>query len=179
MSKNAPKDTGADRKVGNKPAEEAEAAAAPPRKRGKLVILLLLSLLAGGGGAWHFLMGQSPADAKEAAAKPPPAKPPAFLPLEAFTVNLQNDETSPQYLQIGLSLKVSDSAVIETIKLHMPEIRSRVLLLLSSKKANDLSTPQGKQNLSLELKREISQPLTGGPAAQGIVSVLFTSFVIQ
>ena len=164
--------------------------AAPPakKKRSLLKILLLLTLPLGGGaagGAWYFLHDEQPAvpakpgTAKAATAKPVASKPPVFVTLEPFTVNLQHEDASPQYLQVGLALKVTDAAVGDAIKLHMPEIRNRVLLLLSGKKASEISTTEGKNTLSTELSREIAQPLAGSVPAQALDSVLFTSFVIQ
>ena len=160
------------------PKDEEPAPAAPGKKRLILIIAVVLVLAGAGGGAWYFLKSPPPAaDGKPDTSKT--AKPPVFVPLEPFTVNLQHDDLSPQYLQVGLSLKVTDSAVVDTLKLHMPEIRNRVLLLLSSKKASDITTLEGKQALSAELMREISQPIAGSAQAKGIDSVLFTSFVIQ
>ncbi|HRH12889.1 MAG TPA: flagellar basal body-associated protein FliL [Azonexus sp.] len=161
------------------PKDEEPAPAAPGKKRLILIIaLVLVVVLAGAGGAWYFLKSPPPAaDGKPDTSKT--AKPPVFVPMEPFTVNLQHDDLSPQYLQVGLSLKVADSAVVDALKLHMPEIRNRVLLLLSSKKASDITTLEGKQALSAELMHEISQPLAGSAQAKGVESVLFTSFVIQ
>jgi flagellar FliL protein len=168
-------------------AKAEEAAASPKKKRSLLKIVLLLTLLLGGagGGAWYFLQDHEPAAsgkpvaAKAATAKAVPVKAPVFANLEPFTVNLQHEDASPQYLQVGLVLKVADAAVADAVKLHTPEIRNRVLLLLSGKKASEISTSEGKQSLSKELMREISQPLAGSVPATGIDSVLFTSFVIQ
>jgi flagellar FliL protein len=168
-------------------ADASEAAAPPKKKRGMLKLLLVLLPLLGaaGGGAWYFLQEHEPAaGAKPGAAKAAPAKaastkPPVFVTLDPFTVNLQHDDASPQYLQVGLALKVSDGAAVDAIKLRMPEIRNRVLLLLSSKKAGDIMTLEGKQTLSTELTREITQPLAGSVSAAALDSVLFTSFVIQ
>lgn len=189
MAKSIPKDSTAERKAParNAPEAETETPAAPPKKRRLLKILLpLLLLLGAAGGAWYFLQDrQAPAAGKPGAAKAAkaakavPAKPPVFATLEPFTVNLQHDEASPQYLQVGLTLKVADLAVVEAVKLHTPEIRNRVLLLLTGKSARDISTVAGKQALSAELAREIGQPLAGSVPAAAINAVLFTSFVIQ
>jgi flagellar FliL protein len=171
-----------------KPDTDVEEAAPPAKKKLsllKIVLLLTLLLGAGGGGAWYFLQDQEPkaaakpAAAKAATVKPVSSKPPVFVALEPFTVNLQHEDASPQYLQVGLALKVADAAVVDAIKLRMPEIRNRVLLLLSGKKASEISTSEGKKTLSAELTREIVQPLAGSVPAQGLDSVLFTSFVIQ
>ncbi len=167
--------------------EEAAPAAKKRRSLPKIVLLLALPLAAAAGGTWYFLHDQQPAPAaspkpgaaKLAAAKPASTKPPVFVTLEPFTVNLQQTDGTSQYLQVGLSLKVSDDALVDAIKLHMPEIRNRVLLLLSSKNASEISTLEGKKTLSTELTKEIVQPLAGRVPAQGLDSVLFTSFVIQ
>lgn len=170
--------------------------AAAPKKRGKmLIVVAALLLLGGGGGAAWYLLKPAPGKGEAlAAAKPAPSKPPVFLPLEAFTVNLMHDDASPQYLQVGLSLKMTDPAMVDAVKQRMPEVRNRILLLLSSKKASDISSPQGKEALSTELMQEIGKPLgaaapsvagaASAPGAtlassSGIESVLFTSFVIQ
>lgn len=167
---------------------EADEAAPPPKKKGGLLkILLLLTLLLGGagGGAWYFFGSQhaepegKAAGAKSANAKHASTKPPVFVPLDAFTVNLQDEGASSQYLQVGLVLKVNDSSFVDAVKLHMPEIRNRVLLLLSGKRASQISTSEGKNTLSAELMREIVQPLSASVPATGLDSVLFTSFVIQ
>jgi flagellar FliL protein len=174
--------------VRQEPDTDIEEAAPPAKKRRslpKILLLLTLPLGAAAGGAWYFLQDQQPeaapkpGAAKPATPKPVSSKPPVFVSLEPFTVNLQHEDSSAQYLQVGLSLKVNDAAFVDAIKLHMPEIRNRVLLLLSGKKASEISTPDGKKTLSTELTREIVQPLAGSVPAQGLDSVLFTSFVIQ
>ena len=169
---------------------------APPKKKkkgGRLKIALLLTLLlvCAGGAAWYFLGDKLSAEAdkplaarsekgtKGAKTKPVSSEPPVFLALDPFTVNLQYDEASPQYLQVGLSIKLADETSIETLKLYMPEIRSRILLLLSSKRADDITTPEGKNKLSAELITEIAQPLAGRVSAKALLGVLFTSFLVQ
>jgi len=108
----------------------------------------------------------------------PREKPPVFVTLESFTVNLQ-PENGDQYLQVGLVLKVAESATVDAVKLQMPEIRNRILLLLTSKKASEISTVAGKQRLSTEIIDEARQSIASQKIQQGIISVFFTSFVIQ
>jgi flagellar FliL protein len=151
------------------------AAAKPKKKRGLLKIVIALVVLAGGAAAAWFAM-EKPATAQDAAA--PQEKPPVFVTLESFTVNLQ-PENGDQYLQVGLVLKVAESTTADAVKLHMPEIRSRILLLLTSKKASEISTVPGKQRLSTEIIDETRLPLASQKIQQGILSVFFTSFVIQ
>jgi flagellar FliL protein len=149
-----------------KPADDADegAPAAKPSGRGgksKLLLALGLVLLCGAGGGTYWYLQHSSGTGKHEA-KVEPAKPPVFVPLDAFTVNLQLEE-SPQFLQVGLSFKVRDNAVVDALKLHMPEVRDRTLLLLSSQKASTLLTLDGKKNLAKDIVATVNAILE--PAA--------------
>jgi flagellar FliL protein len=149
----------------------------PPKKKGKLKLLIVIALLlaiGGGGAAWFFLQQEPHA----ATAKVEAPKPPVFVTLEPFTVNLAG-ESSERYLQVGMDFKVADSKVVDAVKLHMPEIRNGLLLVLSSKRAEDISTVEGKQKLSAEILVQANKPIGAKAPGQGVVGVFFTSFVIQ
>lgn len=159
------------------PAEQPDAAKPKPkRKRRWLIILLLLTVLGGGGaGAWYFMQQN---EHTQTEAPKEPEKPPAFLNLDSFTVNLQ-PEVGDQYLQVGLVVKAKDPATIEAIKLQMPDIRNRILLLLSGKRASEINTVAGKEKLSAEILAEIKKPLAPETVQQQVMAVFFTAFVIQ
>ncbi len=188
MATSAPKDAKPARPIRQDPKarEEPAAAQAPrPGKRNavKFVVLALVLLLAGGGTAWYFVAGATSAPAKPGAkgaklAAPVASMPPAFLPMDSFTVNLQ-PENEAQFLQVGLTLKLAGSGYDEAIKARMPEIRNRILLLLSAKKASELTSVEGKQALAEQVQREVMQALGGSVPSGGIAGVLFTSFLIQ
>jgi flagellar FliL protein len=140
--------------------------------KGKLTLMIVLAALllaAGAGGAWWYLSQIQDGTA---------SKPPVFVNLETFTVNLQS-EHSDQHLQTNLTLKIGDARTLDLIKLHMPEVRNRILLLLSNKESSQITDIAGKKKLAAELLAEINQPFSEGGAGQTVESVLFTSFVIQ
>ena len=188
-------------------APPAEALPAPKKKSLLVPIIaaVLVVAVAGGGAAWYFLHGKDAADESPAANTD---KPPVFVPLDQFTVNLLPDEGNSQYLQVALTLKVADEATVDAIKLRLPEIRNGILLLLSSKKAAEISSLDGKQKLADEVAQQVTlmiqpkaapakrgAPARGEakPAAKGdakgagkhaepearIQAVLFTHFIIQ
>lgn len=131
----------------------AEEGAAPKKKRGKLVLIAgVLVLLAGGGGAAWYFMRPADTHAPQAAEKPNPA---IFLPLESFTVNLLPTDGQMQFIQAGLTLKLEDSAAADLIKERMPQVRDRVLIVLSSKRSAELLHTQGKQKLAAEISEAI------------------------
>lgn len=165
-------------------APEAGESAAAPKSNKKLILIiaiLLIGLAGGGGAAWFFLGHKNEDDghAKAKAKKNDPAKPPVFMVMEPFTVNLQPDGAGDQFLQVAFSLQVIDQKDVDTIKLYLPQIRSRLLLLLSGKKASEISTPAGKKKLADEIVTQVKQPFTPDGPEQNVTNVFFTSFVIQ
>ena len=153
--------------------------AAPPKSsKKKLILIIVMALLvigAGGGAAWFFTQ-HSKADSAEH--KPAKAEPPVFVAVEPFTVNLQ-PENGDQYLQIQFTLQVANVENEEKIKLNMPKVRSRLLLLLSGKKASELSSVEGKKQLSSEIIAAVKLPFADKGEPQAVTDVLFTSFIIQ
>lgn len=129
----------------------AAASAAKPNSKKKLLLIIIGVLVLGvaGGAGWYFTQGSHHTEE----AKAPPPAPPKFIALEPFTVNLQNDG-GEQFLQVGITLKFVDPELEEKIKLHMPEIRSRLLLLLSGKRASELTPVEGKKKLAVEIIAE-------------------------
>ena len=102
------------------------------------------------------------------------------FPVEPFTVNLQPGEAGgDQYLQLAFTLEVGGLEEADNIKKNMAKVRNRVLLLLSSKKAADINTPDGKVQLSKEITEQLSEPFEHRGDKQDIIDVLFTSFIIQ
>ncbi|MGI4856686.1 MAG: flagellar basal body-associated protein FliL [Janthinobacterium lividum] len=140
-----------------------------------LLVVIIVLLLGGGGAAFYFFKSAS-----HAASAPAKAVPPVFFPLDAFTVNLAADDGGDtHYLHLGLTLKVEDEEATKNLTTYLPEIRSRILLLLSSKHAEDLSTVAGKNKLSDEIMKTVEQPFVKDGSHAKVNGVLFTDFVIQ
>ncbi|MXS83420.1 flagellar basal body-associated protein FliL [Nitrosomonas oligotropha] len=158
-------------------AMEAPAAEGKKSKKGLIIIILIATIAigAGAGGTWYFMKMSG---GEEAEPEKPKAKPTKFMELDIFTVNLQPEDNS-QYLQVGLTVKVRETEVVQEITKQMPDIRNRILMLLSSKKATDIAGIQGKQLLSQQIVEEIKQSLGSEDLQEDVREVLFTSFVIQ
>jgi flagellar FliL protein len=147
-------------------------------KKKLIVMALLLVLLLGGAGAaayfFYFLPKNSHPAEKQAEKLPPPV----FFAIDPFTVNLQSDD-GERYLHIGLTLKLADPKIEDELKEHMPEIRSRILILLSNKHPAELTTVDGKTILVKEIREQIETPFTPGGPVNHVNEVLFTDFVVQ
>jgi flagellar FliL protein len=168
---------------------KAEAAAAPATGgKNKLFMMIgaaVLVLGLGGGAGWYFLHGGG-AEAAEPAKKDQGGSkkkkkdehPPEYLAIESFTVNLQ-PENGDQYLRVAFTLQVDGPEQVELIKANMAKVRSRVLLLLSGKKASEINTVEGKQQLAGEILAAVKTPFAEHGEEQDISDVLFTEFIIQ
>lgn len=187
-------------------AEGAAAEAVAPKSKKKLIVILavVLALVAGGGAAAFFLMkkpdahqakgkhddkaekaegAEEEAAGEEAASEESgehadPKTALTYVQFETFTVNLLPDPDE-KFLQLDLTMEVKGAELAEKMKAQMPVLRNRVLLLLTSKKASDISTPEGKAQLSEELLTELKKPLAAHGKPLKVTQVLFTSFVIQ
>lgn len=168
--------------MAQEPAVEVSAEA-PPKSKKKLIIILAaaLVLLGGGGGAaaWYFSHkdaghGKGKEEVKEEVA---PAEP-AFVKLETFTVNLDPEE-GEKYLQVDITLSASSKEEAAALDQHMPLVRNRVLMVLTSKKPSEISTMDGKKVLSQEIVAQINKPFTLQAKPQKVSDVFFTSFVVQ
>ena len=158
--------------------DDAEVAAPPASKKKLIIIIAAVVLLAGvGGGAWFF-MHKNAADPKKEVKHDEPAHAPVFVTLDTFTVNLQPDPEE-KFLQLEISLQVASPEEAELLKVQMPAVRNRLLMLLTSKSASDISTSEGKKQLSDEIIAEVKKPFSAGAKPQEISGVFFTSFVIQ
>ncbi|WP_151636381.1 flagellar basal body-associated protein FliL [Noviherbaspirillum aerium] len=164
-------------------ADDAGSGAAANGSKKKLIIIIAGAVLLaaiGAGAAWFF-MGKKDGNDEHAAAPPPKvdlSKPPVFLQMEPFTVNLQ-PENGEQYLQVAFTLQVADQTQVEYLKMYMPLLRSRILLLLASRKASEIGTAEGKQKLQTDILAEVTKPFVPNAAPQSAHGVFFTSFVIQ
>ena len=186
------------------PAKAEAAEGEVPAKGGKkklIIIIVAVLILAIAGGAAFMLLGKkkhAEGEEEEEAAhdhEPPkvkvdPSKPPVFVQLEQFTVNLSPEE-GDHFLQATMVLRVSDAKVGDSLKLYMPELKHRVIMLLSSKKPSDLATTEGREELADEVKEEAndvlgyapnpkkknkrSRPEDDGP----VLAVLFNQFIVQ
>jgi len=182
------------------PAKAEAAEGEAPSKGGNkklIIIIVAVVILAVAGGAAFMLMGKKkPVDGEEeeVAHEPPkvkvdPSKPPVFVQLDQFTVNLAPEE-GDHFLQATMVLRVADAKVGDTLKLYMPELKHRVIMLLSSKKPSDLANTEGREVLADEIKEEANDVLGYAPNPKKkakrrpeddgpVLSVLFNQFIVQ
>lgn len=143
-------------------------------KNKKMILIIIGSVLVlaiAGGAGWYFTKGDNQAKKSEKKISKSAVEP-KFIPLEPFTVNLQR-ETADQFLQIGITLKILQPELEEKIKQNLPEIRSRLLVLLSGKFPSELTNSKGKKKLANEIIAETETVLglrTAPPPPNSIIN---------
>ncbi len=142
-----------------------------------LLIVTLVACSVAGYTVWHMM--KAPKDAA-AAAKPEPPPAPVFFALDTFTVNLINPDHDPdRVLYVGFTLRLPDEETRRRMNDYLPEVRSRLLLLLSRQNATGLANEQGKQQLVTQIKQVLAPPLVQGQPQQVVTDVLFTAFILR
>jgi flagellar FliL protein len=159
---------------------EPEAGAPVVKSKKKLIIMVSAAVLILGvvGGGAAILLSKKNSGAKDKEQKVEPAKPSVFVPLEAFVVNLQS-ESGDKFLQVNMTLQVPDEEQASLIKLNMPQVRSRLLMLLSSKEASEILTAEGKEKLVEDIVTQVKLPFVAKGTPQKVTGVFFTSFIVQ
>ncbi|MBV4414002.1 flagellar basal body-associated protein FliL [Enterobacteriaceae bacterium YMB-R22] len=105
-------------------------------------------------------------------------QPPVYMPLETFTVSLKpTDEDADRVLYIGLTLRLKDEESRELLAEFLPEIRSRLLVLLSQQTADNLATDAGKTSLVGQIKEVLNKPIDNRSAA--VADVLYNAFILR
>lgn len=161
-------------------AAAASTEAVAPKKGGKLKIIIVAALgilVLLGAGAGYLLLSPPAQEQEEGeVASKNDGKPPVYVTLAVFTVNLSGRE---HLLQTELQLAVADAEVQQKIEERMPEVRDILIRLLSSKTVDDLTQPDGKDRLSSEIQQQVNAVLGIKNESEGVRKVLFASFIIQ
>lgn len=97
-----------------------------------------------------------------------------LVPLPTFLVNLA-DPLGRRYLKLGVEVEVRDEEAAAALTKYEAKIKDTLLLLLSSKTYDSLSTMKAK----VELKQEIVDRLNQIAGNGSVLRVYITEMVIQ
>ena len=149
-------------------------------KLGWLIALLAVLLVALVAINMYLLLSDDGDDDSEQPVEQVEApRPVIYIKIDPFTVNLQGDLCGQRLLYVGLSLQVADSETESYVREHMPQLRSRLLMLLSGQSSQSVATQDGKEQLKAKILA-LFQESTGDkqPELQ-VDDVLFTEFIVQ
>ncbi len=146
-----------------------------------LIVMIMLVLLstAGAAAAIYLVLDQQGGAEGETQQQTLAPTPPVFTRIEPFTVNLADDRFGSRLLYTGITLRVGNEQSKAIIEEHMPQVRSRLLILLSGKQASELTSTEGKEALAQDIISRLSVPLTENQPPLDLREVLFTEFIVQ
>ncbi|MCC6544148.1 MAG: flagellar basal body-associated FliL family protein [Nitrospirae bacterium] len=157
---------------------EKNPARTPKKKFMKLAIIGagIVLILGGGYAGWKLFIHKG-GDGSSAAATDGHAKKEftgQIVTLDPFIINLA-DPSESIYLKVAINLEVDSEIVVEEIQKRMPQIRDTILMLLTSKTAEDVRSTGGKLKLQEDMVVRINHYLQTGK----VKAVYFTEFVMQ
>ncbi len=94
------------------------------------------------------------------------------IPLETFIVNLAGSK-GRKVLKVNMELEVKGVDVIQEIDNRKAQIRDFIIIILSSKTYDEVSTKEGKDFLRNEIKDQVNSFLSKGK----IMNVYFTELI--
>jgi flagellar FliL protein len=147
-----------------------------------LIGVLLVMMLGLGGGLfmmWNKLSSLNTQSVANASDNPDleeviehPLGP--ILSLDTFIVNLA-DKGGNRYLRVTMDLELGNSELEDEINKRMPQVRDSILMILPSKRFEDISTVQGK----IALRDQILETINGFLSQGKITTIFFKEFVVQ
>ncbi len=176
--------------------KKAEEGQEEKKKGGKLkwiiIIILVLGLLGGGGFFAYkkFFAGKKTSSApteqqtkssskqgkkgEKKEGEQTPKLQAKLVSLPTILVNLA-DPLGKRYLKISIEIEVKGKDPGTLVEKDMPMIKDALIMLLSSKTYDDLSTLEKKYKLKIEIAQRLNQ-IFGKPL---VTNVFFTQFLIQ
>lgn len=147
-----------------------------------LLGVLIVFMLGMGGGLflmWNKLSAldaQSAADAGEESEQAADLEQPLgpILPLDTFIVNLA-DKGGNRYLRVTMALELETNQLEDELNKRLPQVRDSILMILPTKRFEDISSAEGKTALRDQILEKINSILVLGK----ITNIYFKEFVIQ
>ena len=153
-----------------------------------IIVVIVTALVVGGAvGATLFFLGgdkaEATAEGDEAAVVEEDKGPAIYQSLDPkFVVSFTNPH-SARFMQFSVDVVTHKDEVKEQVKLHLPAIRSSLLMIIGEQGPDEMSTREGKQKLLEEIRQDVNKTLErmeGKKAIKdGIEAAYFNSFVIQ
>lgn len=144
-----------------------------------IVSVVLLFMGAVGGGffiLWNKIsqLPQDPATVEEIPVEEEENVIGPLYSLDTMIVNLA-DRGGKRYLRVTMALELSDPEAMTTIESRLPQVRDAILMILPTKKYEDVSTTEGKIVLRKQVMEKINTLMTKGQ----VTNLYFTEFVVQ
>ena len=141
------------------------------------MLVITIGLTAGFFMMWNKLSEinvATKADASTEAKQSQAAQLGPLFSLDTFIVNLADEERS-RYLRVTMDLELAAPTDTDKLTERLPQIRDRILMVLPSKRFEDIASVEGK----IALRDEIIGKLNSLFSTEVVSNIFFTEFVVQ
>jgi flagellar basal body-associated protein FliL len=99
-----------------------------------------------------------------------------IVPLEPFTVNLSTGlGTNPRFVGLNVAIELEPGVNDKEFDIKLPHVRDTIINLLNSKKAIEVNSVDGRE----QLKEEIRRSVNGFLLVSKVKAIYFTNFRIS
>ncbi len=164
---------------------QSKATTAVPNQKpagNKRMMVIIISALAAvlillAGAVGYLFLNKHNQNGEDGPTPGAPGTLPVFEKMDAFVINLSGEQGG--MLQVEMETELSAESSREIVKAYTPKIRSAIIMLLSSKSAQELSSAEGKAKLRNQVRKIINETIGASPDRPLVVGVVFTSFIVQ
>ena len=97
----------------------------------------------------------------------------------SFVVNVGGPAQRLRYLKAEVTLKVDTQEDVKAVEHHQPAIRNALVFLFSDVSLDQVSTPQGQDELRQEALKKVQTLIKEEEGKEMVTNLLFTSFIVQ
>jgi flagellar FliL protein len=145
--------------------------------RKKLIIFIIIPLIFVSVGAVFFVVWNKTSFFSSQAEKVPENNSEVIrsvYSLDTFIVNLA-DKGGRRFLRVTMDLELKDESLAGEIDKRLSQIRDSILMIIPTKRFEDINRVEGKIALSDEIMTKLNSFLKDG----SITNIYFVDFVIQ
>ena len=152
----------------------------PPKDKKKLIIIIVIAvvgvLVLGGGGyfGYKMLTDKDNGENGETEHEEEVAADTLMIPFDSFILNLAD---RGRYLKLAIQVEVADEKQKELVNAKLPQLRDAIIMLISDKSAQSITSAEGKFQLKDEILYRLNYVI--GLNEDIITSIYFTNFVMQ
>ena len=155
------------------PKAEEQKQPEPPKSSKKWILIIAIAvILLGGGGAGAYFKLYKKADVGGQNSSQPDSS--VIQEFDTFIVNL-SDPGGKRFLKLAMKAKLDCQPVSDEFKARSFEMRDMILMILSGKETEDITSPEDKLALKQELITALNHTLHKGHVQE----IYFTEFLVQ
>ncbi|MCP4186901.1 MAG: hypothetical protein GY763_04765 [Gammaproteobacteria bacterium] len=141
----------------------------------KVLLPFLLAILFSSTQVWAAEEKEGEEDGEEVEVKTT-----SYVSLgKPMVLNLSSKASRLTFLQVQADVLIDDSDAEELIKTHIPAIRHELIVLLSEQNANDMKSPNKREEIRKIATAQVQELMTELADNENITDILFSSFLVQ